>query len=167
MLMWCHCNYVCSCNHSDIIWESRRLKSLATQCLLNGLSRITSETTSQLTCIAYDDVIIGAIASQITSLTIFYSTDYSGTDQSKHQSSASLAFVWGIHRGPVNSPHKWPVTRKIFPFDDVIMLLALCEGIHASPVISPHEGHVMGTYYGVIRHQCCSTEISSGQPRFG
>ena len=39
----------------------------------------------------------------------------------KHQSSASLAFVWGIHRWPVNSPHKWPVTRKRFPFDDVIM----------------------------------------------
>ena len=42
-------------------------------------------------------------------------------DQRKHQSSASLAFVQGIHRGPVNSPHKWPVTRKMFPFDDVIM----------------------------------------------
>ena len=69
----------------------------------------------------YDDVIMGAIASQITSLTIVYSTVYSGADQSKHQSSASLAFVWGIHRGPVNSPHKWPVTRKMFPFDDVIM----------------------------------------------
>ena len=39
----------------------------------------------------------------------------------KHQSSSSLAFVWGIHRSPVNSPHKWPVTRKMFPFDDVIM----------------------------------------------
>ena len=61
------------------------------------------------------------IALQITSLTIVYSTIYSGADQSKHQSSASLAFVWGIHRGPVNSPHKWPVTRKMFPFDDVIM----------------------------------------------
>ena len=61
------------------------------------------------------------IASQITSLTIVYSTVYSGSDQSKHQSSASLAFLWGIHRGPVNSPHKWPVTRKMFPFDDVIM----------------------------------------------
>ena len=33
----------------------------------------------------------------------------------------TLAFVRGIHRGPVNSPHKWPVTRKMFPFDDVIM----------------------------------------------
>ena len=42
-------------------------------------------------------------------------------DQRKHQSSASLAFVRGIHRWPVNSPHKWPVTRKMFPFDDVIV----------------------------------------------
>ena len=41
---------------------------------------------------------MGAIASQITSLTIVYSTVYSDADQRKHQSSASLAFVWGIHR---------------------------------------------------------------------
>ena len=40
----------------------------------------------------------------------------------KHQSSTSLAFVWGIHRWPVNSLHKWPVTQKMFPFDDVIMI---------------------------------------------
>ena len=64
---------------------------------------------------------MGAIASQITSLAIVYSTVYSDADQSKHQSSASLAFVREIHRGPVNFPHKWPVTRKMFPFDDVIM----------------------------------------------
>ena len=70
----------------------------------------------------YRDVIMGAIASQITSLTIVYSTVYSDADQRKHQSPASLAFVWGIHRGPVNSPHKWPVMRKMFPFDDVIMV---------------------------------------------
>ena len=69
----------------------------------------------------YCDVIMGEIASQIFSLTIVYSTVYSGADQRKHQSSASLAFVWGIHRGPVNSPHKWSVTRKKFPLDDVIM----------------------------------------------
>ena len=69
----------------------------------------------------YDDVIMGVMASQITSLMIVYSTVYSGADQSKHQSSASLAFVLGIHRGPVKSPHKWPVTRKMFPLDDVIM----------------------------------------------
>ena len=69
----------------------------------------------------YNDVIMGAIASQITSLTIVYSTVYSDADQGKHQSSASLAFVRGVHRWPVNSPHKWPVTRKRFPFGDVIM----------------------------------------------
>ena len=60
----------------------------------------------------YTDVIMGAIASQFTSLAIVYSTIYSDADQRKHQSSQSLAFVWGIHRGPVNSPYKWPVTRK-------------------------------------------------------
>ena len=69
---------------------------------------------------------MGTIAHQITSLTIVYSTVYSGADQSKHQSSASLAFVWGIHRGQVNSPHKGPVTRKMFPFDDVIMQASGC-----------------------------------------
>ena len=60
---------------------------------------------------------MGAIASQITSLTIVYSIVYSDADQS----SVSLAFVRGIHREPVNSPHKWPVTREKFPFDDVII----------------------------------------------
>ena len=67
----------------------------------------------------YNDVIMGAITSQITSLTTVYSIVYA--DQRKHQRSASLAFVRGIHRSPVNSPHKWPVTQKVFPFDDVIM----------------------------------------------
>ena len=70
----------------------------------------------------YNDVIMGAIASPITSLTIVNSTIYSGADQRKHESSMSLAFVRGIHQGPVNSPHKWPVTWKMFPFDDVIMV---------------------------------------------
>ena len=69
----------------------------------------------------YDDVIMTMLASQITSLTVVYSIVYSGVNQRKHQSSASLAFVWEIHRGPMNFPHKWPVTRKMFPFDDVIM----------------------------------------------
>ena len=75
----------------------------------------------------YNDVIKGTIASQITSLTIVYSTVYSDADQWKHKSSASLAFVRGIHRGPVNPPHKWPVTRKMFPFgshhDDFMVAL--------------------------------------------
>ena len=57
---------------------------------------------------------------------------YSGADQRKKQSSASLAFVRGIHRGPVNSPHKWPVTLKMFPFDDVIMFIL---GLKLIPVV--------------------------------
>ena len=46
----------------------------------------------------YIDVIMTTVASQITSLTVVYSTVYSDVDQRKHQRSASLAFVWGIHR---------------------------------------------------------------------
>ena len=46
---------------------------------------------------------------------------YSGADQRKHQSPASLAFMRGIHRWAVNSPHKVPVTRKIFPVGHVTM----------------------------------------------
>ena len=69
----------------------------------------------------YSDVIISAIVSQITSLKIVYSTIYSSADQRKLRSSASLAFVRGIHRWPVNFPHKGPVTRKMLPFDDVIL----------------------------------------------
>ena len=65
---------------------------------------------------------MSAIASQITSHTLVYSNVCSGANQRKHHSSASLAFVRGIHRWPVNSPYKWQATRKMFPFDDVIMI---------------------------------------------
>ena len=81
------------------------------RCQLTNLAR----------CGYYSDVIMSSIASQITSLAIVYSSVYSGANQRKRQSSASLAFVWWIHRSPVNSPHKGPVMRKMFPFDDVIM----------------------------------------------
>ena len=72
--------------------------------------------------IHYNDVIMGTMATQITSLTNVYSNVYSGADHRKHQRSASLAFERRIHRWPVNSPHRWPVTWKMFPVDDVIML---------------------------------------------
>ena len=77
----------------------------------------------------YNNVLMSPMATQITSLTIVYSTVYSDEDQRKHQSSASLAFVRGIHRWPVNSPHKGPVTRKMFPFDDVIMCAKLSKRV--------------------------------------
>ena len=83
----------------------------------------------------YNDIIMSTMASQITSLTIVYSIVYSGADQRKHQSSASLAFVRGIHRWPVDSPHKGPVTRKTFPFDDVII-----EGVVQGGVRLVHFG---------------------------
>ena len=79
----------------------------------------------------YNDVIMSAMVSQITSRTIVYPSVYLGVDQNKHQSSASLVFVKGIHHWPVNSPHKGPVTRKMLPFDDIIM-------ISQNPVRLPH-----------------------------
>ena len=61
---------------------------------------------------------MGTMASQITSLIIVFLTVYSDADQRKHEISVSLAFVRG---------HKWPVTRKKFPFDDVIMVLRYAD----------------------------------------
>ena len=66
------------------------------------------------------DVIISVMASQITGVSSVCSTVCSNADQRKHQSSASLAFLKGIHRSPVDSPQR-PVARKMFSFDDVIM----------------------------------------------
>ena len=75
----------------------------------------------------YRDVFMSAMASQIIGVPMAYSTVSSGADQRKHQSSASLALVKGIHRWAVNSSHKGPVTRKMFPFDAVIR--GSCSGI--------------------------------------
>ena len=80
---------------------------------------------------------MSTMASQITSLTIAYSTVYSGPDQRKHQSSASQAFVWGI---PVNSPRKGPVMWKMFPFDDIIMITSPQWKKHLSQRDYCHKG---------------------------
>ena len=71
-----------------------------------------------------------------------YSTGYLGADQRKHESSASLAFVRGIHRRPVNSPHKGTVTRNMFLFDDVIMVSFLQPTRNRHP----HSSSVMAKY---------------------
>ena len=90
---------------------------------------------------------MGAMASQITSLTIVYSDFYSVAGQRKHESPASLAFVLGIHRWPENPPHKWPVTRKMFPFNDVIWgihrLLSTCVYKTFSLYMFCHPGHTI------------------------
>ena len=95
----------------------------------------------------YNDVIMSTLASQITSLPIVYSVVYLRRKSKKHQSSASLAFVMGIHRWSVNSPHKGPVTRKMFPFDDVIMLAGI-----------PHSLTVCG-----VRFILCGRVVSTQQ----
>ena len=101
---------------------------------------------------------MGAMASQITSLTIVYSTFLSGASQWKHQRSASLAFVWGIHRWLVSSPHKGPVTRKMFLFDDVIMMVSNTQYTHFQQHILKTLNIIFNTYgltpEGVIQ-KCC------------
>ena len=116
---------------------------------------------------------MSAMASQITSLTIVYSTVYSDADQRKHQSSASLAFVRGIHRWPMNCPHKWPVTRKMFPFDDVVMMASTSYGgklsikVHlqwlcmsdGSFVLSAWENYPQAPILGTILLLLCITRL--------
>ena len=77
----------------------------------------------------YNGVIMSAMASQNIILTIVYSTVIQAQIK-KHKKSASLAFVRGIHGWLVNSPQKGPVTRKMFPFIDVIMFcMNICSYI--------------------------------------
>ena len=114
-------------------------------------------TTARMTTLChYTDVIMGTIASQITSLAIVYSIVYSDADQRIYQCSASLAFVRGIHRRPVNSPHKWPVTRKMFPFDDVIMTLS-----NLNPKISKQIYFIiiLVTYFSDSNLSACCVRI--------
>ena len=104
-----------------------------------------------------------AMASQITNLTVVYSAVHSGADQRKHQSSASLAFVWGIHGWPVNSPHKWPVTRKMFPSADVIMIsqtnVFSCKLIYG--LASFLKSVIMDSAFIIsCRYDCCGPERS-------
>ena len=163
IFMWqylCHQNTTCRPNETHITIQPFLFQQTADGkfALIHmdiGGDTLTRPSRDRITCIIcslaawchhYYDVIMDAIASQITSLTIVYSTVYSDADQSKHQSSASLAFVREIHRGPVNFPHKWPVTRKMFPFDDVIM-----QCPYAFPVCSQfaqyervHQGTIAG-----------------------
>ena len=71
--------------------------------------------------------------------------------QWKYQSSASLALVWGIHRRPVNSPHKWPVTRKMFSFDYVIMFHWVCM---RTAIIKITVIWLFPTLYGSLHWAC-------------
>ena len=92
----------------------------------------------------HSDVIMNTMVSQITSVSILDLTVCSGPDQRNHQSSASLALVRGVHRWLVNSPHKGPVTRKWFPFDDVIMWM---------DIYKPQRTVVMMSKQGLSDHR--------------
>ena len=84
---------------------------------------------------------MSTIASQITSVVTVYSTIYLGVDQRKQHSSESQAFVRGIHRWQMNSPHKGSATRKLFPFDDIIMIFFIYSRISKSHIFS--AGHYL------------------------
>ena len=96
----------------------------------------------------YSDVLMSAMAYQITGVSIVYSTICSDADQKRHQSSASLAFVRGNHLWLVISPHKGSVTRVMFPFGDVIMVLShsCIQQAIITPVIQQQQCHSLGVY---------------------
>ena len=96
---------------------------------------------------------MSTIASQITGVSSVYSTVCSGTDRRKHQSSASLVFVRGIHRWPVNSPHKGPVRRKLFPFNDVI--IKVMSKIHRVHTTTGHNKAQPGSTLARINWGVC------------
>ena len=107
-----------------------------------------------LTDYHYNDVIMSAMAFQTTGVSIVYLTVSSGADQGEHESFASLAFVRGIHRWPANSQHKGPVTRKMFPLNDVIMkstldqFMAWCRQV-TNPLLQPILTQI---YIAIWRH---------------
>ena len=104
------------CDLNNLTCASARLKFSLTEKLTNGalVTPTPGGLMMHIVFIHYSGVIMGAIAHQINTVMIVYWTVYSGADQRKHQSSASLAFAWKIHRWPLNFPHKGPVTRKCF-----------------------------------------------------
>ena len=110
------------------------------------------------------------MASQITSVTIVYSTVCSGVHHRKHQSSASLACVTEIQQWAVNFPHKGPVTRKMFPYDDVIMGLyvvifgALCRYSHGKYVWYFHQRTLrISMWYEIIYHRIRQANFNISQ----
>ena len=105
----------------SVLLQRESVPLMAYPAHINKDGSLTSMSALPLLKSQYSGVMMGAMTSQITSVSIVYSTVCSGKDQRQHQRSASLAFVRGIHRWPVNSPHKKPVTRNMFPFNDVIM----------------------------------------------
>ena len=85
-----------------------------------------------LMCLHFNDIIMSTMASQITSLTIIYSTVYSGADQRKHESSASLVFLRRIQRRPVNSPHA--LLERLYP---IFPMFRFEHAIKSNQILDP------------------------------
>ena len=101
-------------------------KPILTSCQLDPSRPISVNLKKYIDFHHYNDVIMGRMASQINSLTIVYSTVYSGARLFRRRSmKTSKLRVTGLcaWNSPVTgeSPHKWSVTWTMFPFDDVIM----------------------------------------------
>ena len=111
----------------------------------------------------YSDAITGAMASQITGVGVVCSTACSGADQRKYQSSASRAFVRGIHQWPMDSPDKRPVTRKMFPSHDVISehidKLSRCASTVLSKICRTwiiSDGFIINNLISILSTRCFS-----------
>ena len=117
-----HCSFLMRLNWCNLVFSLSKsfLSVYLWPLVLSGWSSSDSRTV-----IHYDDVIMGAIASQITSPMIVY--------RLFRRRSKKTSKLRGT--GPGNSPHKWPVTRKVFPFHDVIMRLEHAYGSYSSWVI--------------------------------
>ena len=105
---------------------------------------------------------MNTMACQTTGVSIVCSTVCSGADQRKHQNSASLAFVMGIQRWPVDSPHKGLVTRKMFPFVDVIIIPADHGGVTIAAFVDIYP---LLTFAWSLESQSCFTCVSAAEVR--
>ena len=141
--------------YSDVTWLLRYLKSPATRFFVKQLSMFwsTTKTTSNLCIIGLCDR-----NKPLDSLQkgIAMRKAFSGTDQRKHQSSASLAFVRGIHRWPVDSPHKGPGTPNMFHLmtsschDHSVLHTADGRRVEALSVVSHEQGLDLLSFTGTI-----------------
>ena len=104
-------------------------------------------------CTLYNDIIMSTMAHEITRISTVGSAVCWGAHHRKYQSSPLLAFVRGIHQGSVDFPHKGPVTRKMFPFDDVIMVSVLSGYIVNSVGVASYVGSVHLSYLASIIHR--------------
>ena len=112
------------------------------------------------TALHHDDVIMGAMASQITGLTIVSSTVYSGADQRKHQSSASLVFV------RVNSPGTGEFPAQMASDAENVSFWWRHHGAQCLPTYSrlmSNKGYNFLTIYSTCRYHPAKTMKNRGK----